>query len=239
LTIAGEETGEDSELEYLTEIRKVRDDQPDLFVRIKRLPKKARSTRLHDALLAPAAVEHPPALMTFFRQGKLDKFFLCEGEPLSPKELDFLAAIKYLKPDIAEARQPISAQFYPLLEGNKAAFMAATTAESEATAPTSASRSNERKILRRLRAPEVKHCKAFTDDDEAYVGQVVQLLEDGALPKPTTKKVASAIESEVEPLKVLGILRREIPKEFFIATRAELSRHGRSPREVILSSYIV
>jgi superfamily II DNA/RNA helicase len=239
VTITGEETGEESELEYLTEIRKVRDEEPDLFVRIKRLPKKARSTRIHDALAAPATVEHPPALITFFRQGKLDKFFLCEDDQLSPKELDFLAAIRYLKPtDIAEIRQQISHRFYPLLESNKAAFIAATTADNEAAAPGSSARSNELYILRRLKAPEVKHCKAFTDDDEAFVGQVTQLLEDGALPRPTTKKVASAMKTEAQPMKVLGILRREIPKEFFIATRAELSRHGRSPREVILSSYI-
>ena len=45
-TITGEDEEEESELEYLTEIREVRDKQPDLFARIKRLPKKARSTRL-------------------------------------------------------------------------------------------------------------------------------------------------------------------------------------------------
>ena len=44
-TITGEDDEEESELEYLTEIREVRDKQPELFARIKRLPKKARSTR--------------------------------------------------------------------------------------------------------------------------------------------------------------------------------------------------
>ena len=32
-------------MEYLSEIRAVRDKQPELFTRIKRLPKKARSTK--------------------------------------------------------------------------------------------------------------------------------------------------------------------------------------------------
>ena len=45
-TITGEDEEEESELEYLTEIREVRDKQPELFARIKRLPKKARSTKL-------------------------------------------------------------------------------------------------------------------------------------------------------------------------------------------------
>jgi len=39
-TITGEDGNEVSELEYLTEIRRIRDEEPDLFERIKRLPKR-------------------------------------------------------------------------------------------------------------------------------------------------------------------------------------------------------
>src|SRR6266566_4659787 len=49
-TITGEDEDEETELKFLTEIRTLRDKQPDLFERIKRLPKKARSTR---SLAAP------------------------------------------------------------------------------------------------------------------------------------------------------------------------------------------
>ena len=69
-TITGEDEEEESELEYLTEIRSVRDKNPELFSRIKRLPKKARSTRTRDADESTVA-----SLVTYFRQGKLDKFF--------------------------------------------------------------------------------------------------------------------------------------------------------------------
>jgi len=55
----------------------------------------------------------------------------------------------------------------------------------------------------------------------------------------TTKKVAEALRKEAEPLKVLGILRRDIPALFFQATRAEQSARTLSPREVILSSYLL
>ena len=79
----------------------------------------------------------------------------------------------------------------------------------------------------------------FTDEDELYIRQVIQLLNDGALPRPTTKKVAAALKKEIEPLKVLGILRRDIPSEFFQPTRAQVGHHSLSPREVILSSYLV
>ncbi len=42
-TITGEDENEETELKFLTEIRTIRDKQTELFERIKRLPKKARS----------------------------------------------------------------------------------------------------------------------------------------------------------------------------------------------------
>jgi len=236
-TITGEDGDEESELEYLTEIRRIRDEDPDLFERIKRLPKKARSTRLWSAI-PEGLVLSRPALFTYFRRGKLDKFYLSRAQS-EASEIDFLSAVKVLKPaDTAEIRFQIPELFYGMLDKNKAAFIEATASDTEATGTGSSSRSNDTYILKRLKAREIKHCKTFTDDDEAFIRQVVRLLENGALPKPTTKTVAEALKSEGEPLKVLGILKRDIPREFFQATRADLARHSSTPREVILSSFI-
>ena len=236
-TITGEDGNEQSELEYLTEIRRIRDEEPDLFERIKRLPKKARSTRRGEAI-KESLIESLPAMLTYFRKGKLDKFYL-SGDKGTTKELDFLTAVTVLKPDdIKETRRPIPEVFYALLEHNKAAFIAATADDAEPISPGSSSRSNDSYIIKRLKAKEIKHCKAFTDDDESFIRQVMQLLEDGALPKKTTKKLADALKSTIDPLKVLGVLRRDIPREFFLATRSELARQGGNPREVILSSFL-
>ena len=122
-TITGEAGEEESELEYLTEIRRIRDEEPDLFERIKRLPKKARSTRSAEALTPAGLVATLPTLFSYFRKGKLDKFYLCgtEGET---KELDFFTTVKVLKPvDAAEVRRVIPEAFYALLENNKKAFI--------------------------------------------------------------------------------------------------------------------
>ena len=236
-TITGEDGNEESELEYLTEIRRIRDEAPDLFERIKRLPKKARSTRIWPSIPEGFVLSHP-ALFTYFRKGKLDKFYLSRDEA-GALELDFLSAVKVLKPiDPQEQRSHIPDLFYDLLGKNKTAFVKATTTDSETAGTGSSSRSNDTYILKRLRAREIKHCKAFTDEDEAFIRQVMRLLEDGAIPKPTTKKVAEVLKAEIEPLKVLGLLKRDIPREFFHTTRADLSRHSSNPREVILSSFI-
>ncbi len=66
-----------------------------------------------------------------------------------------------------------------------------------------------------------------------------RLLEDGALPKPTTKKVWEAIKNEINPLKILSLLKRDVPAEFFQTTRATQAKQSANPREVILSAYLI
>lgn len=238
-TITGEDEEEESELEYLAEIREVRDQQPALFARIKRLPRKARSTRLIFAENSAGAKEFP-SLLTYFRQGRLDKFFLTQPGTAEPVELDLFNTAKVLKPaDPAEKRQTIPHDFYTLLEKNKHAFEAATSPDLDDAIPKHRGGANDAYILKRLKAKEIRRYHGFTEDGELYIQKVIQLLTDGALPRPTTKKVAEALKKEIEPLRVLGILRRDIPPLFFQATRAQQTMHAFSPREVILSSYLL
>ena len=98
---------------------------------------------------------------------------------------------------------------------------AATSPENDDAIPSHKGGANDAYILKRLKAKEIRRYHGFTEDDEVYIKQVIQLLIDGALPKPTTKKVAEALKKEIEPLKVLGILRRDIPSQFFQPTRAQ------------------
>ncbi len=244
-TITGEDDEEESELAYLTEIREVRDKDPELFARIKRLPKKARSTRLlarsrASGEDAASTVTQMPALLTYFRQGRLDKFFLAQQSAGDPVELDFMTTVHMLQPtDKGEKRQTIPHDFYAMLDRNKAAFAKVTSTENDDANVQHKGSANDAYILKRLKTKEIRHYHGFTEDDEAFIQHVIQLLIDGALPKPTTKKVAEALKKEIEPLKVLGILRRDIPTQFFQPTRAHGSIHILSPREVILSSWLV
>jgi superfamily II DNA/RNA helicase len=252
-TITGEDEDQETELKYLTEIRTVRDNQPDLFERIKRLPKKARSTRMlavatpvtgaeREAAPGPLSVESCPALLTYFRQGKLDKFFLGGASSKPAVELDLMSAAAILKPaDPKEARQSIPREFYDLLGKNKAAFVTATTTEAEQAKATHRGSPSDAYIMKRLKDKAVRRCPQFTEDDEEFVGKVMRLIEDGALPKPTSKKVAAALKKpeSLMPLKVLAVLRRHIKWEYFQASPAALASQTLAPREVILSSYLV
>ena len=153
---------------------------------------------------------------------------------------DFFATAKVLKPvDLDEKLQPIPPDFYTLLDKNKSAFADATSPELDDAIPKQRGGANDAYILKRLKAKEIRRYHGFTDDDELYIQSVIELLTDGALPRPTTKKVAEALKKEIEPLRVLAILRRDIPSLFFQATRSQQNPHALSPREVILSSYLL
>ncbi|MEK7355560.1 MAG: helicase-related protein, partial [Bdellovibrionota bacterium] len=238
-TITGEDEDEESELKYLTEIRDVRDNDPTRFERIKRLPKKARSTR--DASPEPPS-ENRPAVLTYFRKGRLDKFFLADSGEKSAIELDFMTTAKVLKPaDKNEHLQSIPREFYDLLDRNKAAFERATTTEAEEAEVTHRGNPNDTVILKRLKDKAVRRSPQFTEEDEEFVGKVIRLLEDGALPKATSKRIASALKKPEnrDPLKVLGVLRREIKSDLFQTNPATHANRSNAPREVILSSYLV
>ena len=235
-TITGENADEESELKYLSEIREVRDKNADLFERVKRLPKKARSTRL---LPSAAPAKQLPALLTYFRRDKLDKFFLAPPVSGESAEIDFFAAAKILKPaDPKEPRQNIPREFYDLLDQNKQNFLTATTTDTEQAEAAHRGDRVAATVLKRLRAKEVRRCQQFTDDDEEFVGKVIRLLEEGSLPKRTTQKIADSIKTELQPLNILRILRRCVAREFLRANPSQTAHVG-APREVILSSFLV
>jgi superfamily II DNA/RNA helicase len=155
-TITGEDEDEESELKYLTEIRGVRDENGELFERIKRLPKKARSTR--QVPTDSVIVQRRPGLSTYIRKGPLDKFFLAQSEGPSA-EVDFFTTAKLLKPeDNRERRQAIGREFYDLLELNKKAFIDVTVAEGSDGIPHRNS-ANDAYILKRLKAKDISRPK--------------------------------------------------------------------------------
>ncbi len=84
-TLEGEKKDDESELKYLHAIKEIRDKKPDLFEKIKRLPKKARTAKY--------CPDHAHSLITYFRRGKLQKFYLAALQP-DAQELDFITAAK-------------------------------------------------------------------------------------------------------------------------------------------------
>ena len=74
-TVVGEDEGEESELKYLKIIQKIRDKNPDLFKKIKRLPKKARTAKI----LSSALTQSGQAGLSSGVESQADKLALPSG----------------------------------------------------------------------------------------------------------------------------------------------------------------
>lgn len=231
----GEE--EESELKYLRIIEDVRDKSPAIFESVKRLPKKARSAKVFHQSLKDIA--YFDSLITFFRKGKLMKFFISDKSKTI--ELDFLTAAKILesKPDEKRAKLPLE-DYYELLDKNKTAFFNATIEEIIQT-PRRGGADNYTKLLKILKATQ-KNSQQLTEEQEDYLKKVISRLEEGAIPKQTVKKTLSALNKlgkEIQnPLKVIGILQREISPTLLKSHYAETNDITEGKREVILSLYL-
>jgi hypothetical protein len=231
-TITGEGEDEESELKYLQIIRNIRDNAPDLFEKIKRLPKKARTARIDES--------EGDSLLTYFRKGKLQKFYLARSQ--ATQELDFFSAARQLEVNKDTKRQSVPQDYYDLLDMNKKAFQLATT-EEVPEAKMRGGRDTATFVLRFLKSNQIKHFHGYTEDDELYIKRVIKLIEEGGLPKQTTKtlqkELSEELSKDLNPIKILGRLRKNIPSEFFKETAAESAAQTSGPREVILSEYLV
>lgn len=230
-TLEGDDETEESELKYLHEIREIRENEPDLFEKIKHLPKKART--------AKEDKDSPGALITYFRQGKLQKFFLANAEN-AVTELDFMAAAGLLESKPDEKKKNLPTHMYDLLDKNKEAFIIATT-EEMAEPKKKKGQDSTAKIQKILKAT-FKNTQKFTEEQELYLKQVMTQLEEGGLPKQTAKKTLKALndlgENLVNPFKVLAVLQTHIPERLLQSHYAEQNPVVFGKREVILSLYL-
>ena len=226
-----------SELRYLRQILNIKDKKPELFLRIANLPRKARSTRLH-----AASIQNHPAVITYFRQDRLDKFYCADALSDTAIELDFLTTAEILETTANEPRQSISAEiFYPLLDKNKTGFQSATSPTMDTLIPAAAWVSgNEAIILKRLRSRGFRQCSAFTAEDKKFTRQIELTISDGRIGKQTLRKIKDAFEHTHEPLNMLAILRHEISDQYLLLPPHKVDKTpSLAPREVILSSFIL
>lgn len=234
-TITGEEESDmPSELGYLQEIRKVRDEDPKLFEKIKRLPKKARSAR--------AAEEKEDSLLTYFRRGKLQKFFIVkDGKFEDSQELDFTTAADKLSAKKTEKRKKVSSKYYELLEKNLSMLTESTELEDVEFTSKRGSRDNAARLVKILSAKQIRNFAGFTEDDEEYLDAVISELNAGSLPKKITQKLYNKIEATpailTNPVKVIGLLKTTLPDDFLQPTVKEHEVGHRAKKEIILSAY--
>jgi len=220
----GEAEETDSELKYLEMMRQLRDQQPALFEKIKRLPKKARSGCKRDDITNNQ-------LITFFRIGPLKKFYLNDGGNSS--EITFFEAANLLACEPETPRYLIPEDYFHWLETNKQRFVQDSIEEDDIK--ISRGRSNISYIENRLKDKYFRYFKQFTDSDDEFVDGVKRMINQGLIAKKIAKQIKDAFEKTQDPLEMISILRKYIRSVEVSERPAESLYYGK--REVILSGY--
>ena len=154
---------------------------------------------------------------------------------------DFLQAVHVLKADKKERRSKLDKTFYKLLEKNSETLARLTEIEEEEFSAKRGSRDNAARLSKILKSKQVRNFQGFTDDDEEYIGSVISELDAGGIPKKISKRIYAKLEKTqellVNPLKLLTLLKQELPEAFLQPSQVE-QRQGRgNVNEIILSEY--
>ncbi len=221
----------DNELKFLKVIKDIRENDQELFNVIKQIPKKARSSKETDL--------NSTSFITYFRRGRIQKFFLSNNKDAA-KECDFLEAAKLLESSSKTKKEKISPEMFDLLEKNFAAFDKVIVKD---TPDLKLRSKNDKasKLLKILKALKQESLQ-FTDEQSQYLQKLIKQVDDRALPKKTINDALDSIDSNAEeafnPLKIIGALQISIPARLLKNHYAESNVTSTPKNEVVLSMYL-
>ena len=213
------------ELFYLSEIRKIRDINENLFEKIKRLPLKAKSGKKYDKVFKNSTI-------SFIRKGALKKFFITAEDTA---ELTFMQAIEHIKSGEKEKSCKIHENYFEHLYENKNAFDYTLIEEKTITVDKQAVTGNDAKILKALKA--LMQSKKFTDDEERNINIMITLWENGEIPSGITKAVLIGIKNCPDEISVYNEIYDRVPDSYFVNQKENTNKIN-NDRQVILSMYL-
>lgn len=229
-TIEGKEEP-DTELKYLKVIKEIREEDPELFDKIKKMPRKSRTAKENK--------NYCDSLITYFRLGQLQKFFIA-SESKGSDEIDFMQSAELFE-CVPEARkQKIPGEMFDLLQLNKDSFNEVIVDDTHEV-KGKGGRDSATQVLKILKITQ-RSSQQLTDDQELYLENVMVQLTEGGIPKKTLKSTLQSLknlEGEIiNPLKVLGVLQNIISERLLESHYAEDNQITSGKREVVLSLYL-
>ena len=218
----------ESELEYLSLIRKIRDTDEKLFEKIKKLPQKSKSSRKIEIIKSKATV-------SFLRKGSLKKFYATDGEKI--RELAFIEAMKYLKCTQEEKKLKVPQEYFKHLKINKEKFEDIFDEEIFVNTVNVTKTGNDAKIVKILKGI-FKICKTFTDEQEKKIKRFQELWEDGNIPASISKEVVKATKGMNDPIKIYYEIENLVPENYFEKRENKQKKNIEGKIKVILSEYL-
>ena len=217
-----------SEIEYLQEIRTIRDENIDLFEKIKMLPKKVRSAKGSNTVAEDST-------LTFFRKGALKKFFITSNN--QSKELTLFETVDYARSPVDEEKKKIKDIYFKHLNLNKEKFIFSISEEETFENVIGRKNKNDSTIIKTLKA--LKSWRKFTQYDYERVERLMEVWELGIVPAAINKDAVKGIKTIMEePAKVLNYLWDIVPDSYKnYEDKKKTQMIGKS--EVILSSFLI
>lgn len=219
----------ESELKYLKLLRKVRDESPEIFNKIKMLPKKARSGSL-------SANVNEEAVLTFFRKGALKKFLITDMSVNRGTELRLFDALNLIEADESTKSIKISSKYYEYLDINKKSFLESISTEEQIIGSKASIKRNksDSKVMNMLKA---LRRIIITENEENQLSRLMEIWENGVIPIKITKEVLSSTKGMTDPLKVFNTILNIVPRQY-LATDEKIIDKMEGDIEIILSSYL-
>lgn len=222
----GEEESTNPELAYLAIIRQIRDNDPQLFSTIKRLPKKAKTGKRTDKVSDNSTI-------TFIRKGALKTFFLSDEE--TTKQLSFMQAIDLIKAESNDPKASVPGEYYLHFSKNSTAFDEMLVAEEEVTTDKIMVSGNDAKIIRLLKA--IKVDPRLTDDQEEKIEQLISLWENGEIPAKIGKDVMKRNKVVTDALELYYEILKLVPTAYFEGQKSQQAQVD-GEKQIILSCYL-
>jgi len=226
-TITGEDENEQSELEFLEIIKKLREKDISEFARIRDLPLKLRVARKQDKKLSGK-------LTAFLKRGEENSFVITDKS--TSERIGFFEAASILYAIKSEKSLAMSDEFYALLQKAKK-YIHETDMILKDSEETSGNRglTYAVKIQRRLRAVEGK--ERLTVEQKESMDTLKEVLSHGTIPKNYQKQAWQAIENSTDALSVLTKLKQSIPQIYFFNRQNVGNDLSGQQKVVLLSEY--
>jgi superfamily II DNA/RNA helicase len=222
-----DEESANPELAYLAVIRQIRDNAPDLFAKIKRLPQKAKTGRYSKKI-------NNVATISFIRKGYLKTFFMTDEK--DTKQISFMDAVGYLKCEPDETRINVGKEYFNHYDENNKAFDYSLVQEEVITNDRPAVAGNDQKIIRILRAI-LGTVKTFTEDQEDKIKRIIEVVENGDMPAADTKAIMKAIKNVDDSMDMYFKIEALVDEKYF-AGRKQVVSNIEGEKQVILSCYM-
>lgn len=223
-----DEESSNPELAYLAIIRQIRDNDVNLFDKIKKLPKKAKTGRNSDKVKEDSTI-------SFIRKGFIKSFFIT-GET-ETRQISFMDAVSYLKCEPDEPKLSVGKKYFEHYDSNNDAFDESLTVEEVITTSRPAVAANDQKMIRYLRAL-LQTIRTFTDDEEEKIKRMIEIWENGDVPSNDTKNILKSIKNVADGVEAYHKIVSQVDDKYFAGRKQVASRAEGEEKQVILSCYM-